>query len=278
MARIPDEYGLPKDESGAYYTPTGTPLERPVPALPREFPTQQLYEDQTKEEALQNYAGPSLGEVFSKGAFLTQERRLGIGRGLRGEDQVALAFQYNPTSVKITRNLDYGSIDTPGSSFPATYFRSAKPDQIEFTLFFEAKSKLNSPTKASSYFDGISKELAALQSLTYSDSVLKLYRSNPLLNRPPKVILSLGPKLTIDVWIKSLGIEIREWSPKLIPLRANVDISVITAGDSKMAATAMWISTMVQDAADHADGNHAEGIDVDRFGVSDLQRHRFPGS
>jgi hypothetical protein len=268
MEKIPGKFRLPRDEEGSYYTPSGTPLERPPDSyLPEKMPMQSLYPNRDRE-AWHDHSSSWTGTVMAKGAFLTQERSLGPRVG---SDSIAMTFQYNPTTLRITRNLEYGSIDTPGTTFPATYFKGAKPDKLEFTLFLEAKTKLEGNTPHE-YFDGIAPEIAALYSLTQSDEVMNIKAYNPIINRPPRVILSLGPKFTLDVWVANLEIEIREWSPKLIPLRATVDVVAITVGNSKLPRTIAWLNTLKEDAYKHVQEMPDIGEDLEKLGSTSSVR------
>lgn len=199
-----------------------------------------------------------------KGILYTTERQ--VARASGSTDYYhAFRFQYNPASLRMVRELEFGEIDPPGSTIPSTFFVKARPDTIEFTL--QLQSKMPPPQerdRASLREHGVTREISALMAFTHSSEYLRGDRTQVSYQRPPQTVFALGRYMALPVWVQRLELTILEWTPLMLPIRTQVDVTLLSRGvtDEMMA----WLAAMNSLAGKHVESVGGESSSFQRFG------------
>ena len=206
-----------------------------------------------------------------KGAFLN------LGAGLLGALPNIIVFQFNP--VKVSRTpimVPPPKTDNGDGKTDTTKVVSEPSETMNFTLRIDATDQLakSNPLAISS---GILPTLSALEMLMIPRSplsldLIKLAGGSSSHKLPPKsldtILFFWGPFRLFPVAITRLSITETEYSPLLVPIRAEVDVNlqVLTPnqiGDKSLAIGAYRYSLGVKEVM--AALNLANAVE---FGVS----------
>lgn len=207
-----------------------------------------------------------------KGAFIN------LGSGLLGALPNIIVFQFNPERVTRTPTLLQWPASCQGGGYQDTRQQPGEPSEsMSFTLRIDATDQLakGNPIAAT---NGILPTLSAVEMLMVPKSSLML----DLINlgggdgahlHPPEqldtVLFFWGPFRIFPVAITSLSITETEYTPQLVPIRAEVSVSLQVlspcqlAGDATLARGAYKYSQGVKEVM--AALNLANAVE---FGVS----------
>lgn len=141
-----------------------------------------------------------------------------IGRIRRGEMDRLLYFQFNPTEVPRSRNVDYNFSSPPGSPLPTALFKGIQGDSFTLSLMFDAVESFDENSL------GTTGQKAFLESLTqpdfddFSDDI-------GLFVPPPEARFGMGQE-SWDVVVTSLQFRDVRWNTDLTPTRTWVEIQM----------------------------------------------------
>jgi hypothetical protein len=133
---------------------------------------------------------------------------------------VFLPFQFNPTEVARTRNVDYTFSSAPGSPIPTAMFKGIQGDSLTLTLLFDAvetyEEKKLGTTAQRSYIE-------MFTSPDFDDFDDDIGQFTP----PPRARLGIGEE-SWDVVVLSAQIRDVRQNDSLHPTRTWVDIQMRT--------------------------------------------------
>jgi len=175
-----------------------------------------------------------------KGAFIN------LGNGLLGALPNLVIFQFNPERVTRTPTMVQYPASSDGSGIRDTSNQPGDPSEwLSFTLRIDATEQLarKNPIAATS---GILPTLSALERLMLPKSGLDLFSlagdAGPHVHPPERldtVLFFWGPFRIFPVAITSLSITETEYSPQLLPVRAEVSVSLQMLTPSQLAKNAI---------------------------------------
>ena len=176
-----------------------------------------------------------------KGAFIN------LGAGLLGALPNIIVFQFNPDKVTRTPKIVRPPPPNTGAGNQDSQQQPGEPtESMSFTLRIDATDQLakSNPLAATS---GILPTLSAVELLMVPKGSLSIDLFNlgggkkPHQHPPaklPAVLFFWGPFRILPVTLTSLSITETEYSPQLIPIRAEVSVNVQVLTPSQLAKDA----------------------------------------
>lgn len=74
---------------------------------------------------------------------------------INNDTKEKLTFQFNPTNVPYSRGANYGTIDSPGMSYPLTQYVGGQVREFSFEVFYYDKPYSGKITKARDFLEGL---------------------------------------------------------------------------------------------------------------------------
>ena len=74
---------------------------------------------------------------------------------INNDTQEKLIFQFNPTNVPYSRGANYGSIESPGMSYPLTQYIGGQVREFSFEVFYYDKPYSGKITKARNFLESL---------------------------------------------------------------------------------------------------------------------------
>jgi hypothetical protein len=176
-----------------------------------------------------------------KGAFIN------LGAGLLGALPNIIVFQFNPTKVTRTPTLACTPPSSTGAGNQDSHHQPSEPsEKMSFTLRIDATDQLakSNPLAATS---GILPTLSAVELLMVPKGslTLDLFKlgggKGPHQHPPeklPTVLFFWGPFRIFPVALTSLNITETEYSPQLVPIRAEVSVNLQVLAPGQLAKDA----------------------------------------
>lgn len=175
---------------------------------------------------------------YTRSPRLQQGALIQLNRAIIGVIPSITLFQYNPETIK--RNFDFSR---PGGGDKTTGLTDqsneafAPGESYSFKLELDATDDLEKGRPLAETF-GVADRLAVLERLIYPprgvlgsvvSSIVDLVGEGPLKKASkqaiPIVLLALGRRRVIPVWVSSLSIVEMGHSPAMMPIHAEVDLA-----------------------------------------------------
>lgn len=74
---------------------------------------------------------------------------------IRNDNNKKLTFQFNPSSIPYSRGANYGTIDSPGMSYPLTQYIGGQVREFSFEVFYYDKPYSGKINKARKFLEGL---------------------------------------------------------------------------------------------------------------------------
>lgn len=194
-------------------------------------------------------AGAAARGPLVKGFLFAQDRQF-PGGGPNGSNQ-RCDFQFNPSTMRFKRDVQYGNVNPPGVDIPTTYFVRANPDSVEFTLLFERKTFESGAELERNRSQGCLPDINALLALTYSSSSLRPGSDSTSFHprRPPRCAFVLGKHFVLPVYVTMVEVTYQEWNANMVPIRASAEVTLVAQGHQPLMGA--FMETMDQWANTH---------------------------
>lgn len=167
-----------------------------------------------------------------------------LNREIIGYSPIITLFQYNPETINRTFEIDHGrGRDYKGFDHPTS--QVYPPDEtFSFTLELDATDDL-ADGRLITRAVGIAERLASLERLIFSssgllgdllDSVASFFDERiTQRDSVPLVLLALGRRRVVPVYVTSLSITETAHNPDLMPIHAEVNLTFRVISDEELA-------------------------------------------
>lgn len=137
-------------------------------------------------------------------------------------------MMFNPSTINDSKAIEFGTLKIPGASHPVYQSGAGGDRSITFTLYFDGDrgrfKNVNTGADAQNQGLSIERELSFYESLVYPGSV-EVDGMEALF--PYIILFSFGPRYQATPCIVTKAdISITDWTNKLVPMRATIDIEL----------------------------------------------------